>query len=299
MWQFVKFRGNEYGLEQTRYTDDRMDPEKATRAAAHHLRDLYHEFGDWYLAIAAYNCGPVVVEKAIERTGYADFWELRSRGALPLETTNYVPVILAMTIMEKNAAEYGLDGIQLDPPLAFDTVEVSAPTSLALVSDITDTPAAEMAALNPAILKGVVPEGYSLRVPKGSGNQLLAALQLIPAEHRDAWRVHRVGAGETLAAIGKRYAALPGSIVAANRLSSAQAAEGDLLLIPAALRVEAPVRRTTAARTTAARATVARTSTRRRTPVHRTSAKASVAKPTAPVQPVHKSPPILARTASR
>ena len=304
MWQFLKWRGNEYGLQQTRYTDDRMDPEKATRAAAHHLRDLYQEFGDWYLAMAAYDCGPVVVEKAVERTGYADFWELRSRGALPAETTNYVPVILAMTIMEKNAAEYGLDGIQLDPPLAFDTVEASAPTSLALVSDIIDTPAAEMAALNPAILKGIVPEGYPLRVPKGSGNQLLAALQLIPAEHRNSWRVHRVGAGETLAAIGKRYAALPGSIAAASQLSSAQAAEGDLLLIPAALRVEAPVRRTTVPRTTVARTSVARTSvaratTHRRAPVHRTSARASVAKPTAPAQPVHKSPPILTSTASR
>jgi membrane-bound lytic murein transglycosylase D len=304
MWQFLKWRGNEYGLQQTRYTDDRMDPEKATRAAAHHLRDLYQEFGDWYLAIAAYNCGPVVVEKAVERTGYADFWELRNRGALPAETTNYVPVILAMTIMEKNAAEYGLDGIQLDPPLGFDTVEVSAPTSLALVSDIIDTPGAEMAALNPAILKGIVPEGYPLRVPKGSGNQLLAALQLIPAEHRNSWRAHRVGAGETLATIGKRYAALPGSIVAANHLSSVQAAEGDLLVIPAALRVEAPVRRTTVAQTTGARTsggrtTVARTSAHRRTPVHRTSAKASVAKPTAPAQLAHKSPPILTRTASR
>jgi len=294
MWQFVKFRGNEYGLQQTRYTDDRMDTEKATRAAARHLRDLYQEFGDWYLAIAAYNCGPVVVEKAVERTGYADFWELRSRGVLPLETTNYVPVILAMVIMEKNAAEYGLDGVQLDPPVAFDTVEVSAPTSLALVSDIADTPGAEMAALNPAILKGIVPEGYPLHVPKGSGNELLAALQLIPAEHRDSWRVHRVGAGETLAAIGKRYAALPSSIVAANRLPSAQAAEGDRLLIPAVLRVEAPVRRTTVARTA-----VARTSVHRRTPAQHTSAKTPVARPTAPAQPVHKSPPVLTRTASR
>jgi membrane-bound lytic murein transglycosylase D len=319
MWQFLKWRGNEYGLQQTRYTDDRMDPEKATRAAAHHLRDLYQEFGDWYLAIAAYNCGPVVVEKAVERTGYADFWELRSRGALPAETTNYVPVILAMTIMEKNAAEYGLDGIQMDPPLAFDTVETSAPTSLMLVSDIIDTPGAEMAALNPAVLKGIVPEGYPVRVPKGSGNQLLAELQLIPAEHRNSWRVHRVGSGETLVAIGKRYAALPGSIVAASHLSSAQAAEGDLLLIPAALRVEAPVRRTTVARTTVARTsgarttvarttvarttvartTVARNSAHRRTPVRRTSAKASVAKPTAPAEPVHESSPILIRTASR
>ena len=157
MWQFLAWRGRQYGLMQTRYTDDRMDPEKATRAAAHHLHDLYNEFGDWYLAIAAYNCGPGTVEKAVERTGYADFWELRGRGALPAETTNYVPIILAMTIMEKNPAEYGLDGLTLDPPLEYDTVEITAPTSVALISDLTDTPGSELLALNPAVLKSVVP----------------------------------------------------------------------------------------------------------------------------------------------
>jgi len=189
-------------------------------------------------------------------------------------------------------------------------VQVSAPTSLTLVSDILDTPATEMAALNPAILKGIVPEGYSLRVPKGRGNQLQAALQIVPAEHRNSWRVHRVDTGETLAAIGKRYAALPGTIVAANHLPSAQAAEGDLLLIPAAPRAEAaPVRRATGARTTGARTTAARTAgaqtaatrtpAQRRVPVRHTSTKAPAAKPVAPAQPVHKSPPVLTRTASR
>ncbi len=253
MWQFLAWRGREYGLTQTRYTDDRMDPEKATRAAAHHLRDLYSEFGDWYLAIAAYNCGPGVVEKAVERTGYADFWELRSRGVLPLETTNYVPIILAMTIMEKNGAEYGLDNVQLDPPLEYDTVEISAATSLALVSDILDTSLPELAALNPAILKGMIPGNYSLHVPKGDGKHLIAALELIPPEHRDSWRMHRVGTGETLAAIGKRYGASPASMVAANHMQSAEAVAGDRLLIPAAMRVQATTRRA-APHTTARRA---------------------------------------------
>src|SRR5579871_3780894 len=178
MWQFLAWRGREYGLLQTKYTDDRMDPEKATRAAAHHLHDLYNEFGDWYLAIAAYNCGPGTVEKAVERTGYADFWELRSCGALPAETTNYVPIILAMTIMEKNAAEYGLEGVSLDAPLEYDTVTTGALTSLALISDMTETPAPELLSLNPALLKSTVPDGYSLHVPKGKGNQLMATLQL-------------------------------------------------------------------------------------------------------------------------
>ncbi len=240
MWQFLLWRGQQYGLLQSRYTDDRMDPEKATRAAARHLRDLYSEFGDWYLAIAAYNCGPGVVEKAVERTGYADFWELRSRGVLPAETTNYVPIILAMTIMEKNAAEYGLDNVQLDPPLEYDTLELTAPTSLTLVSDVTDTALAEIAALNPSVLRGIAPANFALHLPKGTSKQLVAALQLIPSEHRDSWRLHRVGPGETLASISKRYGLPAGSIIAANSLKSPEAVEGDRLLIPVAARAEAP-----------------------------------------------------------
>jgi membrane-bound lytic murein transglycosylase D len=243
LWQFVKFRGNEYGLNQTPYTDDRMDPEKATRAAAHHLHDLYSEFGDWYLAMAAYNCGDYVVERAVERTGYADFWELRNRAVLPAETTNYVPIILAMTIMEKNAAEYGLEGIQMDTPLEYDTVEVSAKTAMALVSDITETPLPELAALNPAILKSLIPAGYSLHVPKGTGSQLMAGLEMIPPDHRDAWRMHRLGTGETLAEVGKRYGIALNNLVAVNNLQSPEASEGDRLILPAALRAEPAAKR--------------------------------------------------------
>ncbi len=277
MWQFLKWRGNEYGLKQTAYTDDRMDPEKATRAAARHLRDLYHQFGDWYLAIAAYNCGPGTVEKAVERSGYADFWELRSRGVLPAETTNYVPIILAMTIMEKNAAEYGIEGFQLDTPLAYDTVETTAPTSLTLVADILDLPLAELAALNPASLRGMIPADFPLHVPQGSGSPLVAALQLIPANHMDDWRMHRVVAAETLATIGKRYGVTPANIVSVNRLESAQAVEGDRLLIPSVLRVQAPM----------AKKTVSASARRRKGTAHGKTVTASA-------RPVRKSPLVLA-----
>jgi membrane-bound lytic murein transglycosylase D len=290
MWQFLASRGLQYGLIRTAFEDDRMDPEKATRAAARHLRDLYQEFGDWYLAMAAYDCGPVTVEKAVERTGYADFWELRRLGVLPAETTNYVPIILAMTIMEKNAAEYGLRDVQFDPPLEYDTVEIAAPTSLALISDITDAPVAELASLNPALLKGVAPGGYSLHVRKGGGGQLTVALQLVPSQHRDAWRIHRVGPGETLASIGKLYGITASRIVAANGLHSAEAAEGDRLLIPAVPRPAAPVRRT-ASRASAKKKTTARA-----------SAKATASKGSqAPVaaKPVDKPPQVLARAASQ
>jgi membrane-bound lytic murein transglycosylase D len=234
MWQFMQFRGREYGLTQTPYSDDRLDPERATRAAARHLRDLYHQFGDWYLAIAAYNCGPGNVQKAVERTGYADFWQLRSRRTLPLETTNYVPIILAMTIMQKNAARYDIEDIVPDPPLMYDVVSVASPTHLALIADLTETPVAEIQQLNPALLKSIAPAGYRLRVPHGSANSLLAALDLVPPERRASWRMHRVESGETLADIGRLYKASPNVIAAANHITADDPETGDLLMIPQA-----------------------------------------------------------------
>ncbi|MGC9951001.1 MAG: transglycosylase SLT domain-containing protein [Bryobacteraceae bacterium] len=239
MWQFMAWRGQEYGLMRTAFTDDRFDPEKATRASARHLHDLYNMFGDWYLAMAAYNCGPVAVARAVERTGYADFWELRARHVLPEQTTNYVPIILAMTIMTKNAAEYGLEGVVPEAPLEFDTIEVDATTHLGLVADLTDAPLAELQDLNPALLKGVAPAGYVLHVPKGTGGMLSASLQMIPAERRAAWRMHKVASGETLASIGKQYGMASGSIAAANGLKQDSPAAGDRLLIPVAYRAAA------------------------------------------------------------
>jgi membrane-bound lytic murein transglycosylase D len=292
MWQFLKWRGNEYGLSQTAYTDDRMDPEQATRAAAHHLRDLYTQFGDWYLAIAAYNCGPGAVEKAVERTGYADFWELRRRGVLPAETTNYVPIILAMTIMEKNPAEYGIEGLTMDPPVEYDTVEISALTSMALVSDIADVSPAELAALNPAVLRGMIPGNYHVHVPKGTGNQVMTALNNIAEENRKSWRMHRVGSGETLASIGKRYSASPSSIASANRLEKVDATDGDVLLIPAAFQAQ-PAASKTAARPT--RRAAAAKQVRSKRPVAKPAARAA-----APARkPATKSQVLTARAKTR
>ena len=119
MWQFVKFRGKQYGLRQNRYLDERYDPEKATRAAARHLHDLYIEFGDWYLAMAAYNGGPNRVKTAVKRTGTTDFWTHSRRRFVRRETRNYVPIILAMTYVGKNHDMYG---IEIKDPRAADRV---------------------------------------------------------------------------------------------------------------------------------------------------------------------------------
>ena len=234
MWQFMASRGQEYGLLRTKTTDDRLDPEKATRAAAKHLRDLYTEFGDWYLALAAYNCGPVTVERAVARTGYADFWELWRRNMLPRETANYVPVILAMAIVSKNPAHYGLEGIEVEPPLEYSTVVLEEATHLDLIADITGQPVAELRGMNPALLTNVAPAGYALHVPAGGGASVVSALGLVPKAGRATWRLHRVTEGDTLDAIARRYRTTPQQIVAENPASMADLGAGSLLIVPAA-----------------------------------------------------------------
>jgi len=216
MWQFAKFRGKEYGLQQTASTDDRMDPELATRAAARHLHDLYDHFGDWYLAMAAYDCGPGCVDHAVMRTGYADFWMLRKLNVLPKETANYVPVILAMTIIAKNAKDYGLDEGDTDRPLEYDSLELKSATHLALVAEAIGSPLSEIKDLNPAVLRSVAPAGYRVHVPVGTLDRLEAVWEVIPANRRDSWRIHRVESGDTLAGLAKRYNAPGAALASAN-----------------------------------------------------------------------------------
>lgn len=231
LWQFAKFRGREYGLNQTPSTDDRMDPERATRAAAQHLRDLYNHFGDWYLAMAAYNCGPGCVDKAIQRTGYADYWELRRLNVLPKETANYVPAILAMTIVAKNARDYGLDDVEFERPAEYDTVELESPTHMALLAEAADRPLSELRELNPSVLRSVAPAGHAVHVPKGSLVQVEAALNAVPPAHHDSWRVHRIEYGETLADLARRFNTTSAAIASANRDQLPEA--GEWAVIPA------------------------------------------------------------------
>jgi len=242
MWQFVQFRGREYGLNQSPTTDDRMDPEKATRAAAKHLHDLYTLFGDWYLAMAAYNCGPNCVDHAVQRTGYADFWQLSSHNALPKQTENYVPLILAVTIMAKNPKDYNLENLDVDPAVEYETIDIVAPTHLGLIADAADRPISEFQDLNPSLLKPVAPEGFQLRVPKGTGDPIRCALVNVPPNHRDSWRIHRVTSGETLAEIARHYSVSSSSILGANSHLAETPEKGDLLVIPAGYHVDKAAR---------------------------------------------------------
>ena len=236
IWQFVAYRGMEYGLRHTWWIDERQDPEKATRAAAQHLRDLYGQFGDWYLAMAAYNCGPGNVQKAIERTGYADFWELYKRNVLPRETRNYVPIILALTLIAKDAAHYG---IQADPeqPVPTDVVKPGRAIDLRLVAETIDVDVETLRNLNPSLLRLATPDdpSFELHLPLGTAERFSAEIADIPPDKWVSWRRHRIEAGETLTSIAKKYRVTPLAISEANNMERHAALDvGEKLIIPAA-----------------------------------------------------------------
>jgi membrane-bound lytic murein transglycosylase D len=241
MWQFVAWRGREYGLNQNRHVDERLDPEKATHAAARHLADLYAQFGNWYLAMAAYNCGPGGVQRAVERTGYADYWELVRRGVLPRETSNYVPVILAMALLGKNAEAFHLDDIVPESPIDYDTVQTNTRIGIGLIADATNTSVERIKQLNPALLGPATPDGpYSLRIPKNTAERFLQEIAKIPEARRQSWRRHQVQRGETLAQIAARYKVKPQEIATVNDLGSNGLKAGERITIPVPLRPESP-----------------------------------------------------------
>ncbi len=244
MWQFMPWDGVHAGLQHNWWVDERQDPEKATRAAARLLKDLFNQFGDWYLAMAAYNSGPGTVQRAVQRTGYADFWELHRRNVLPEETRNYVPIILAMTIMAKNPSQYGLDHLALDSPLASDTVRIHYPIDLRLVAECADSSTAVLQELNPSLLRMTTPKDmdFDLHLPKGTADRFQAAVEAIPEEMRVYWRYHRVENGETLSEIARRYHTTATAIAEANNLEGTALVNDSKLIIPVSPAKAAPSR---------------------------------------------------------
>ncbi len=234
MWQFMASRASAYGLERNWWVDERQDPEKSTRAAARHLKDLYNQFGDWYLAMAAYNSGPGTVQQGVQRTGYADFWQLYKRNVLPRETKNYVPIILAMTIMAKNPAQYGLTAVEPEAPPEVDTVAVDYPVDLRLVAECIDRPLADLQDLNPSLLRMTTPKGedFKLRLPAGTKDKYIAAIASIPVDKRVWWRYHKVEPGDSLAGVARKYRTTARAIEEVNNLQSAELQPDSKLIIP-------------------------------------------------------------------
>jgi len=209
LWQFIPSTGYKFGLKRNQYIDERIDFIKSTNAAIAYLKELHNIFGDWATVLAAYNCGEGRVLKVIQtqNINYLDnFWDLYQR--LPLETARYVPRFFATLHIVKNPEKYGLDPATFDPPLVYDEVEINRQVHLKDLSPTIGAELAELQTLNPELRYSIVPpEPYTLRVPKGHADKLLAMLDTVPTTTlpQRAFVWHSVRTGETLGTISRRY----------------------------------------------------------------------------------------------
>lgn len=220
-WQFIKGTGRRYGLRIDSLVDERRDPIKSTHAAAQYLKDLHDMFGDWQLALAGYNTGEYRVAKIRDNRGVDDFWEMRERGYLPRETSEYVPSFLAAVRIASAPEDYGFDTPASDPLLLgeFETIEVDRQVSLHAAAGMCGVSTEELKELNPALSRGITPIGYSLRVPPGKAEPLRTQLAsyVEPVQPARARRAIARGTGR-----GSRDT----SIAQSNRRPSVQITRG-------------------------------------------------------------------------
>lgn len=209
LWQFIPSTGHKFGLNRNYYIDERMDPEKATRAAIDYLKELHNLFGDWTTALAAYNCGEYRVLKTIRRQkiNYLDnFWDLYQ--SLPRETARYVPRFLATVHIVNNLQKYGFTDITPQKPPAYKTFEIKKQVLLKDIAREIGVETAQLKTLNPELRHALLPpETYTLRMPESKAEVFLAKLEKIESTYvpPPMYVYHRVRRGDTLSGIAKKY----------------------------------------------------------------------------------------------
>ncbi len=205
MWQFMRSTGRGMGLRIDTLVDERMDPVRATHAAARHLKQLHREFrGDWPLAAAAYNAGAGRINRGLGRFGVSSFWDLAVRGDLAQETRHYVPRLYAVTIIGRDPARFGFPAPQgVARKFAYDSMRVDVATPLSELARIGSRPLGELAELNPHLLKGTAPAGYWVWVPWGSGEALQQAFNASDFRRSGGYALYTLRRGEDVAKVAE------------------------------------------------------------------------------------------------
>jgi membrane-bound lytic murein transglycosylase D len=235
IFQFISWTGRRYGLRIDGWIDERSDPRKSARAAAAYLKDLYGMFGDWYLALAAYNAGEGKIQRSLEKTGKTDFWSLASTRSLRHETKDYVPAILAATLIAKDPAKFGFS-VTPETEVPTDVVPIDGQTDLRILARLAGTDVDTLRQLNPQLRRGATPPSTvtDVRVPAGLGETTKQAYAALPDADRMILARHQVAKGETVSAVAAHYGVATAAILRANGLAkTASLKAGQQLVIPA------------------------------------------------------------------
>lgn len=235
LWQFMKPTANRFGLQVNTYLDERRDPILSTKAAIEYLRDLYDQFGNWNMAIAAYNAGEGKISRGLQKYNCNNFWDLAEEDYLALETKRYVPQLIAAIIIAKSPKAYGFDGIQYEKPLAYEIAKVPPRTELAAVAVAANTKVDELHDLNRQLSKGIVPPGagfYELKMPVGTASLVALNLPRVQPVVSTQFKDHVIANKDTINRICKKYEISKLTLLKANNLHKAKLVPGNILRIP-------------------------------------------------------------------
>jgi membrane-bound lytic murein transglycosylase D len=235
LWQFMAGTGKQYRLRIDKHLDERRDPVKSTQAAVRYLSDLYQEFGDWHLAVAAYNGGPGRIRNGLNKYQVDNFWDLASKQYLPLETVRYVPKLIAALLIAKEPERYGFSGIDYQPPLRYDTIAVPAGLSLEAVALLSNSSVKEVKRLNLELRQDRTPPNladYQVKIPENTAAVATKNLARLHSTVHTGYASHTIKTGETLAQISNRYGVNRTTLLKVNDLRSGKLVAGRTLRIP-------------------------------------------------------------------